>query len=87
MAEQEGARVVIMLTECTDSEVHRSRIEGRTRSIPNWYELNWAHVQRSQITWQPPDRVDLTLDAIEPLETNLRRVESLLLDVGDTPVI
>ncbi|MGH9205530.1 MAG: AAA family ATPase [Acidimicrobiales bacterium] len=85
IADHEGARVVIVLTECTDGQVHRSRIEGRTRSIPNWYELDWTHVQRSQATWQPPDHVDLTLDAIEPLETNRRRVASLLLDVGAAP--
>jgi predicted kinase len=44
VAHDEGAGFVLILTECTDTEVHRSRIERRERAIPNWYELDWNHV-------------------------------------------
>jgi predicted kinase len=36
LADQENARLVLLVTECTDVELHRSRVEGRQRSIPGW---------------------------------------------------
>jgi hypothetical protein len=76
VAEQETGRLVVILTECSDAEVHRSRIEGRDRGIPNWYELDWDHVQRSRSRWAPPDRVDLVLQATDaPLENRERLVD------------
>lgn len=35
MAQELSAKLVVIMTECSDLEVHRSRIEGRKRAIPN----------------------------------------------------
>ena len=77
MAEEEGARSLVVTTGCSDPDVHRVRVEGRRRHIPNWYELDWDHVARSRALWVTPDDVDLVLEATDPVDVNadaLRRV-------------
>ncbi len=84
VAREEGARFVLILTVLSDAEVHRSRIEGRDRGIPNWYEIDWSHVQRSVATWEPPDDADLTLDGVDPTDANAARLAAVLLGPGNT---
>jgi hypothetical protein len=48
VADDEAARFLLVLTERDDLEIHQMRIEARERSIPDWYELDWDHVQRSR---------------------------------------
>ena len=77
VAEEEGARSLVVTTGCSDPDVHRARVEGRRRHIPNWYELDWDHVARSRALWVTPDDVDLVLEATDPVDVNadaLRRV-------------
>ena len=38
VANQEGARFLLVLTECADLDTHRSRVASRQRLIPCWYE-------------------------------------------------
>lgn len=81
VAHDEGARMIVLLTECADAEVHRSRIEGRHRAIPDWHELDWDHVQRARRSWVPPARVDLTLQATNARPINSRMVRDFLATV------
>jgi predicted kinase len=74
----EAARMVLIATTCSDPEVHRSRIEGRERLIPDWYELDWEHVQESIAGWESPEDPDIILDAAEPWEDNVSRLDRLL---------
>ncbi len=83
VAAQERARFVVVLTTMSDAQVHRSRIEGRDRGIPNWYEIDWSHVQRSMATWDPPDNVDLTLDGVDSAEANAGRLATVLFGQGE----
>ncbi len=69
LADQEGARLVVLVTECSEVELHRSRIENRDRRIPGWYELDWEHVERARDRWVPV-RADLILDAAASLAHN-----------------
>lgn len=78
LAAEEGARLAVIVTECDDVEVHRSRIEGRKRAIPNWYELDWDHVQRSRDSWTPIPGPDLVISATQPPERNLKELRSFL---------
>ena len=48
LADEEGADLTVILTECSDRDLHRSRIEGRQRGIPDWYEVDWS--QRRAVT-------------------------------------
>ena len=59
LALEEGAGSVVVMTGCADAAVHRSRVEGRQRLIPNWYELDWDHVETARKAWVPPQDVDL----------------------------
>lgn len=83
MADDEHARFAVILTECDDVAVHRSRIESRHRGIPNWYELDWDHVLRSRDSWTPIE-ADLVLDATQPPEANIDRVRRFLDGMAGT---
>jgi len=74
----EGAGMLLVTTRCSDRAVHRSRIAGRQRHIPDWYELDWAHVEESLAGWEPPVGADLGLDATDPWEDNVSRIRDLL---------
>lgn len=83
---EEGARLVVVMTICSRSLVHRERLEGRKRGIPGWHELDWPHVERALASWKPPAPIDLMLDAVDPLERNLKRLtERLVPDGGAEP--
>lgn len=79
LADDEQARLVVILTECDDVAVHRLRVEGRRRGIPNWYELAWDDVIRSRASWTPID-ADLVVDANQPLEANVDQLHRFLDD-------
>ncbi len=76
-AEDMSARLVLILTQCSHPEVHRSRIDGRQRVIPNWYDLDWEHVQATLSSWEPPDDCDLRVEATDRWEDNLSRLREL----------
>jgi 2-phosphoglycerate kinase len=77
-AHSEAAWLIVIATYCSDLQLHRSRVEGRQRLIPNWYELDWGHAERSIESWEQPDHVDLTLDAASNWEHNLTLIDRLL---------
>jgi hypothetical protein len=66
------------MTSCPDAGLHRSRVEGRQRRIPNWYELDWDHVERARSSWVPPGGLDLVLHADEPADDNADMLRALL---------
>ena len=77
VAAEEGAQSLVVMTRCADPDVHRARVEGRRRHIPNWYELEWEHVARARRWWVAPGDVDLVLEATDPVDMNaatLRKV-------------
>lgn len=78
IAREERAQTLVVMTTCADPGVHRSRVEGRERRIPNWYELDWEHVEHSRASWRPPAGVDLCLEATDPLEENAERLRRAL---------
>ncbi len=62
LARDVGTSFVVVTTECSDRAVHRSRIVGRRRLIPSWYELCWEDVERAVAHWEHVEG-DLNLDA------------------------
>lgn len=78
MAAAHDAPIRIIECLCTDADVHRSRVDGRIRAIPGWYELEWPHVERSREMYEPIAREKLTVDAVDPLAANLARVRAYL---------
>jgi hypothetical protein len=82
VAQEEGAPSLVVMTRCTDPELHRARIEGRERGIPNWYELEWDHVERARGEWVSPDDVDLVLDAAASVSDNAEALRDALAGWG-----
>ena len=78
VADEESARCLVVMTTCADPVIHRSRVEGRQRQIPNWYELDWDHVERSRASWVPPGDVDLALRAMDGLGENAERLRGVV---------
>ena len=76
LAQEEGAQFQVIMTECSDLTLHRSRVDGRRRDIPGWYVLDWSHVNRSRTSWDPTLPVDLKVDSSRPLSA----IESVLHD-------
>ena len=74
LARQYRARLVTVECVCSDETVHRSRIEGRTRNIPGWHEIDWNHVEFMKTELQPLHVPRLVVDAIESADTNVRTV-------------
>ena len=77
-AARHDAPFFVVECTCADENLHRRRIEGRTRGIPGWYELRWDQVAQTRRTYAPLGGATLAVDAGEPLETNLARVRAHL---------
>jgi predicted kinase len=73
-AAQFSARLRVIECICSDEAVHRARVEGRRRGIPGWHEIGWDHVERMRAEAPPLTMDRLTVDAMEPVENNFRRV-------------
>jgi predicted kinase len=85
VAQDEGASMGLVVTRCSDLALLRSRIDRRQRSIPNWYELTWAHVEQTVATWEEPADADLVLETTrswEHTEVNVRELVSRLRSNG-----
>ncbi len=78
LADEYGAAFYAIETICSDVELHRSRLEGRTRGIPGWNEISWADVERTRGYFEAWDGERLIVDAVEPLERNLAMVRRYL---------
>jgi predicted kinase len=55
---------------CSDSAVHRERLEKRQRGIPGWHELTWADVEYVRSYFTPWDGNRLMLDSMRSMEKN-----------------
>jgi predicted kinase len=79
VARDVGATFVVITTECSDRAAHRSRILGRQRLIPDWYELRWEGVEHAIADWEQ-HRGDLKLDAAQPWPENEAALRRFLAD-------
>ena len=80
VADEESASCLVVMTTCADPVIHRSRVEGRRRQIPDWYEFDWDHVERSRASWVPPEDVDLVLPATGGMGENAESFRGILAD-------
>jgi hypothetical protein len=70
-----GAQFRVIVCTCTDRELHRARLEHRTRGIPGWHEGgDWANVERRRAQFPAWTGNVLTVDAAQPLTANLATV-------------
>ena len=78
LAARYGASFNVIECVCSDPDVLRARIDGRTRGIPGWYELTWENVERSRAGYQPLAEPKLVVDAVVPFAENLATVRRYL---------
>lgn len=80
LTERLGGRFIGVECICTDEQLQRSRVEGRSRGIPCWpATVTWEHVNRMKKLWEPWEEPHLVLDsAVDSAEVNLRRVLDLI---------
>jgi predicted kinase len=79
LARRHGAALLEVECVCSDERIHRSRIEGRDRGIPGWYELTWQEVEDARSRYEPWAGERLVLDAVRPLDDNLAALAAYLL--------
>ena len=63
---------------CSDERLHRTRIEGRQRGIPGWYELTWQHVVDSSARFENWKEEHIVCDSVESLESNSSKVDQYI---------
>ena len=78
--DEHGGRLVVVECVCSDETVHRRRVESRRRGIPGWHEVGWDHVERMRREFRPVTDKQLTLDAVNPVDHNLRLLAALTAD-------
>lgn len=71
----DNARGALRVVEivCTDAELHRSRLEKRTRNIDGFPEPTWEEVLQRRAEWEEWTDDRLVLDSVDPLSTNVAR--------------
>jgi AAA domain len=69
-----AARLYLVECVCSDAALHRGRIVGRRRGIPGWHEVGWDHVERMRVEFPALGIEHLTVDAVDPLKDNMRKV-------------
>jgi predicted kinase len=85
LAARYGAGFHVVECICSDLEVLRARIDGRTRGIPGWYELTWDSVERGRASYAPLADPKLVIDAVAPFAENLEAVRRYLRRQGQRP--
>jgi predicted kinase len=78
LASRYGAAFYVIECICSDPVVLRERVDGRTRSIPDWYELTWEAVERSRSNYVALAEPKLVVDAASPFAENLAAVRGYL---------
>ena len=53
LAARYRAHLTIVACVCSDEALHQSRVDGRARAIPGWYELAWPQVERGRRNYVP----------------------------------
>jgi predicted kinase len=70
-----GAGFRAVHVHCSDPDVHRARVEGRSRGIPGWHEAgDWANIRRRQDTFPEWQGEALVVDTIRPLDQTIAEV-------------
>lgn len=72
-AQSHAVPFVVIVCECSDLDTHRRRLEGRTRGIAGWPELQWSDVESSRGRWEEWSEVHLTLDSMDDKDVNVAR--------------
>jgi predicted kinase len=85
LAQRYGANFSVIECVCSDEALHRSRVEGRHRDIPGWYELTWDRVSYGREAYPPLPEPKLLIDSVNSLESNIQRAMDIISAHSDSP--
>jgi predicted kinase len=75
LARRAGAEFRVVVCQCSDREVHRGRLEGRSRGIPGWHDAgDWSEVQQRLASFPSWRGEALSVDTTQPRELALTAV-------------
>ena len=58
---------------CSNSTLHRTRLESRERNMRGWYELTWDDVKKIAKSYEPCFTKRLVIDSTKQLKKNLEK--------------
>jgi adenylate kinase family enzyme len=58
---------------CSDEELHKERVEGRSRNITGWYEITWNDILKIKKSYQPFSENRLIIDSANDLSKNVAK--------------
>ena len=76
LADRYQANYRVIECICSDEILHRTRLQGRTRNIPGWHELEWSEVERVRAYYLPWEGEHLVLDLVDAFEENLSKAKA-----------
>jgi predicted kinase len=68
LAREQGAELLVIECVCSDTELHRKRVEARQRGIPGMAEVTWERVEERRAEYEPWQDERLVLDTAEDIE-------------------
>jgi predicted kinase len=71
LALEAGVSLAVIECICSDSRLHRLRLERRVRGLGSFPEPSWDDVERRLEEWVPWTIPHLVVDAIRPLDVNV----------------
>ena len=75
LARRAGAEFRAVVCHCSDPDVHRARLEGRSRGIPGWHDAgDWSDVQQRLASFPSWEGEALSVDTVQPHERSLAAV-------------
>ncbi|HEX7307879.1 ATP-binding protein [Lentzea sp.] len=67
LAHRAGAGFRAVVCHCSDQEVHRARVEGRSRGIPGWHDAgDWSDVRQRLASFPSWNGEALSVDTARP---------------------
>jgi len=83
LAERAGVGLAIIECICSDSGLHRSRLEGRVRGLGSFPEPTWEDVERRRDEWAPWLIEHLVIDAVRRLDVNVADALAYVAESAD----
>lgn len=75
LARQAGAGFRAVVCRCSDQELHRARVEGRSRGIPGWHDAgDWSDVRHRQANFPSWHGEALSIDTALPVGRSLAEI-------------
>jgi predicted kinase len=72
LASRHRVRLAVIEVVCSDTALHRRRLEERVRGIEGLDEPDWASVERRRAEYEPWTDRRLVLDSVNDLSANIK---------------